>query len=321
MVQMLRAVLLGLLAVSVTSSCSGGGDPQQVAPGAVAGKVLEASGNVAATRNGATRALAVGAEVFADDVIDTGNGSVVILLHHNNARWAVEGGQRTRVDESLAWKLARQDGPAKPVDHASSAAGREGERTAADTLATSGSAAPAVGNAAAESAPTSPPQAAAAMPAPAEKPKAPPPPPPPPRTRSSAGADEARADKAIAGGEGAGGGAAPEPKGAGKSAAPAGAPKEEKAVAPNAAPVAADVAPVSPPPEVRLRRLLEARRAELHHCVGTNKLKLTVRVKAGAPVIELHDGPASSSIQSCLESMVKKIPLAGITATASITLP
>src|SRR5262249_23598014 len=146
--QMLRAVLLGLLAVSATSSCSGSSDTATVAPGAVAGKVLEASGTVAATRNGATRTLAVGAEVFADDVIDTAQGSVLILLQHNNARWAVESGQRTRVDESLAWKLAKQDGPATTVDHASSAAGREGERTAADTRATT-EAAPAAAAAAA----------------------------------------------------------------------------------------------------------------------------------------------------------------------------
>ena len=77
---MLRAVIVGLLAVTATSSCSDSGDTVKVAPGASAGNVIEASGEVAAVRGGVTRKLAVGGEVFADDVIDTANGSVLILV-------------------------------------------------------------------------------------------------------------------------------------------------------------------------------------------------------------------------------------------------
>ncbi len=294
---MLRAVLVGLLAVSATSSCGGGGDTEKVAPGAVAGTVLEASGSVAATRHGASRALAAGAEVFADDLIDTANGSVVILLRHNNARWAVEGGQRLRVDESLAWKLAKQDGPAKVVDHASSAAGREGERAAADTRATAesakavGAAAPegaAVSGAAAQPAPIPPPADTGAEAKPAPSPSPPDSdgvaskatgdaPPAPPRTAG---------DKAVKGGPGGGGPA--------RSAARS--------------------------PEGQLRSALEARRAELRRCAGRLALTLVVRVDQGAPRIELGGAAASAQVRACLERVVQRIPMDGLTATASIEL-
>jgi len=322
---MLRAVLLGLLAVAVTPSCSGGSDTAQVAPGAVAGSVLEVSGNVSATRNGASRALAAGADVFAEDVVDTGGGSVVILLKHNNARWAVESGQRTRVDESLAWKLAKQDGPAKIVDHASSAAGREGERTAADTRATSEtgagggaeSSADSGKNSSADSAPASDKRKRARAPEGAAKESAPPAmpsPPPPPEPKAT-----------TAGPPGGGGPNRDEEKGGGAPTAPSNAIRKETADVqqkPRAA-VKQDLrqAPATAGPEAQLRGALEARRAELQRCTG-GKLALTlvVRVAKGAPVIELAGGAADASIRACLERVVKQIPLAGLTASASIKL-
>jgi hypothetical protein len=314
---MLRAILVGLLAVSATSSCSGGSDAPKVAPGAVAGKVLEASGSVAATRGGLSRALGVGAEVFADDVIDTANGSVLILLHHNNARWAVESGARTRVDQSLAWKLAKQDGPAGAVDHASSAAGREGERTAADTRATtergeSERMRGTRGGAAAESMPAPPTE----RPAPTEAPETPRVAPPPPESRATTSGRPSA-------GAGAGGGVAGASRGAnerkpdGAAAAPKDA-RPEMALAPPP--------PPPPPPapsaaEAQLRSALEARRDALLRCVpGKLELTLVVRVASGTPTIELTGGTAAAPVRACLERVVKQIPLAGVTAKASLTL-
>jgi hypothetical protein len=359
---MLRAVLLGLLAVSATSSCRGSSDTPVVAPGAAAGQVLEASGSVAATRDGATRPLAVGADVFADDVIDTGNGSVAILLRHNNARWAVESGQRVRVDESLAWKLAKQDGPARAVEHASSSAGREGERTAADTRATSETGestrmrgissgegaerAPAATGAAAPPADSHAPRApspvtpAPQAPPPAAAPPPPPPSPPEPKAAATAASDiggAGGASGAGAGRLGAAGGAGraatadaaeesrAQPKAGVRALAPDVASEKKKAASATREPPPADTAPraaAASAPELQLRSALEARRVELQRCLG-GKLELTleVRVAAGAPAIELTGGAEVAPIRACLERIVKQIPMAGLTATASIRLP
>ena len=102
-----------------------------------AGTVVEVGGTVTATRAAKSRSLAKAAPVYADDVIETAaDGSVVIVLAHNNARWSLEGGFKARVDESVAWKLENQDAIAAPVDHATSAAGRHAEKAAADTKET-----------------------------------------------------------------------------------------------------------------------------------------------------------------------------------------
>jgi hypothetical protein len=285
---MLRVVLVGVLAVTATSSCGDRGDTVKVAPGAAAGDVVEASGSVAATRGGASRKLAAGAEVFADDVIDAANGSVVIVLRHNRARWTVEGqGAPVRVDQSLAWKLAKQDGPTKVVDHAASAAGREGERAAADTRATSDRAAgdpEAAGAAEANKSAEPPPTPApAARPAPAPAPER---------------EQEDRAD---------------EPKG-GKGGPPGGAPRgptRRSFALESGAGAAAAPKPLD----------LEARRGELQRCLpGKTKLVLVVRVAGGVPAIELTGGGASAAVRACLERAVKQIPMAGLTATASIEL-
>ncbi len=55
-----------------------------------AGKVVELAGKVTATRDAATRTLAVGNSVAPDDVIATAaDASVVIELFHNHARWSL----------------------------------------------------------------------------------------------------------------------------------------------------------------------------------------------------------------------------------------
>lgn len=307
---MLRALLVGLLAVTTTSSCSDGGDTVKVAPGASAGKVIEVSGNVAATRGGATRALAAGAEVFADDELDTTGGSMVIFLHHNNARWAVERGQgaRLRVDGSLAWSLAKQAGPAQVVDHASSAAGREGERAAADTRPTTerGGTAPrpaaameSSGEAAKPAAPAAPPALPADVQAPTTR---------PPSADPVSG--NAAVEGAAGGGDdrGKGGGAVGGKKPRGAGVPTASDPSATGLVAPNAS-------------DARLLASLEAKRAELRRCTGAKPvLTLVVRVAAGAPTIELLRGTASTDARACLERVVRKLPLAGLTATASIDL-
>jgi hypothetical protein len=318
---MLRAILVGLLAVSATSSCSGGSDTPKVAPGAVAGRVLEASGSVAATRNGSSRALAVGAEVFADDVIDTANGSVLILLHHNHARWSVEGNAAARVDQSLAWKLAKQDGSAGAVDHASSAAGREGERTAADTRATTehgGGVRMRGGTGTAESMPMPPaadPAPVPVTPAPATQ-TAPSAPPPQANVAGGGAAETAKhVDQASSTPHTTG---AASPKGTG----PAEGAKERRPGP--TAPTASSSALAPPPsPEAQLRGALEARRDELLRCfTGKPALTLVLRVASGAPTIELIGGtaPVPVPVRACLDRVVKQIPMAGLTASASIAL-
>ncbi len=137
-----------LLFVLMLSACGGkDADPSQPvaeAPKAAgAGKVIEITGNVTASRGTEVRKLAAADPVVAEDVIDTGtDGSIVIELAHNNARWSLEAGIKSRVDESVAWGLPKQD-HASVVDHATSAAGRHADRQAAETAA-SAAEAPAV---------------------------------------------------------------------------------------------------------------------------------------------------------------------------------
>lgn len=132
---MLRVLVVGLLAAVAVAGCGKDSAAPQVAPNAPAGRVVDVSGKVGATRGGVARRLAIGTDVYADDVIETpSDGAVVIELFHNNARWAVDGSLKSRVDESAAWGLAKQDTPTKLVEHATSAAGRNAERLGADTM-------------------------------------------------------------------------------------------------------------------------------------------------------------------------------------------
>lgn len=129
---MLRAVLVGLLCVS-TFGCKGKKDDASATQSGPAGTVLDVTGSVTV----AGKALAKGATVAADDVVDTGaDGHVIIELTHNQAHWELGPGKHEKVSASLAWTLAKNEGTAKPVDQDTSAAGRPAERSAADTEVT-----------------------------------------------------------------------------------------------------------------------------------------------------------------------------------------
>ncbi len=136
--------MLRLVVVAMLVACgSGGGDNPSASPSTdEAGKVREISGKVTATRGSETRTLATGTRISPDDVIDTGaDGSVVIELAHNNALWSLEAGIKARVDQSVAWGLSKQVA-AKPIEHATSSAGRHADRQGADTQVTASESAP-----------------------------------------------------------------------------------------------------------------------------------------------------------------------------------
>jgi len=140
---MVRVFLVAMLvACGSGGSSSEPGGSSSVAASA-AGTVVGVQGSVSASRAGATRTLKARDQVWPDDVIDTGaDGSISIELAHNNALWSLEPGIKARVDESPAWKLDKQ-AASRPVDHATSSAGRHAEREAADTAVTADSEAPA----------------------------------------------------------------------------------------------------------------------------------------------------------------------------------
>jgi hypothetical protein len=123
---MSRALVLLL----VLASCK---DDAPAAPAtASAGKVVEVTGKV--TDNGA--ALKAGDGVREADVIDTGtDGHIVIELAHNQARWELGPNKHQKVSESIAWNLPKQDAT-KPVEQNTAAAGRNAERSAADSTST-----------------------------------------------------------------------------------------------------------------------------------------------------------------------------------------
>lgn len=133
-------VWLASLALAA-AACSGSGEAEPADPNQPAGKVIELAGQVSAARAGAaTRPLAVGAQVYADDTVTTGtDGSAVILLAHNHVRWNLGSDKSLRVDRSMAWK-AKADESGSAFDDedemATASAGRHTDREAADTAAT-----------------------------------------------------------------------------------------------------------------------------------------------------------------------------------------
>jgi hypothetical protein len=136
---MLRTLLIALVVATAAVACgSGSGSGPAVVAGAPAGDVTELGGTVTATRDGATRTLAVGDAVSGDDVIETGaDGRVVIQLRHNLVPWTLGAGKKEQVATSLAWKAPRATQTAAgPTAERSGAAGRHAEREAADTAAT-----------------------------------------------------------------------------------------------------------------------------------------------------------------------------------------
>ena len=182
---MLRAVLVGLLSVTAVG-CKSGGDPPASQPGLAAGKVIEVSGTVTVRHGDVARPLAKGETVEGDDVVETGaDGNVVIELGHSLARWELGANKKQKVRESLAWGLAKKSGDGAQVEQSSAAAGREAERTAADTAV----------SAAAESAPAAPAEAApSAAPAPAAAPAPKAAPARPSRAATAAPPDERETD-------------------------------------------------------------------------------------------------------------------------------
>ncbi len=205
---MLRVVLVGLLSVSAVA-CKSSDESAKVQPGVAAGKVLEVRGSVTVRRDAVARPLAVGETVEGNDVIETGaDGSVVIELSHNLARWELGANRTSKVSESVAWSLPKKTGEAKSVEQTSAAAGRHAERSAAETSVSASAepareSAPAAESAAAPAPAAAPPAPARAAAVPAEA--APPPPPPAPAKRSaekreeSADADGAAEHDAVRG--------------------------------------------------------------------------------------------------------------------------
>ena len=129
-------VLLGALGLAAGGCSEEGGDTAASQP---AGKVVEVQGAVKAARQGAERPLAGGDPVYRDDTVTTGSdGSVTILLAHNQARWSLAAGRSRRVDRSAAWRA--EAGGASAFDDEqtlpTSAAGRHSEPQAGDTRAT-----------------------------------------------------------------------------------------------------------------------------------------------------------------------------------------
>lgn len=105
-------------------------------PAAPAGDVVELTGSATATRHGATRDLTLGAEVYGDDVIETGaESSIAIMLSHNRARVTWAANVKQRLDESTAWRAEPAEGGdlAARDENRTGAAGRHTEREAAQT--------------------------------------------------------------------------------------------------------------------------------------------------------------------------------------------
>lgn len=287
---MLRALLLGVLAASTAASCKGKSDTPAVAVGTPAGKVVELAGKVEATREGKTRALAVGSEVFGDDQIATADdGTVTIELFHNGARWSVVSNKSARVDASLAWGLDKQ-AASKTVDHNSAAAGRNAERSAAETASTT-----ATNEARAqESKPTAAPVTAAAPAEPVPAPGSPAP---------DSVADEAPKDREDRSAEGGGGTPPPPPP----------PPPRPKTAAPRKPAQEREVAAVITPQAVA-----ERHRAELARCLDPQapKVTITFRVRANQTTVALAGpGNVTAKVRSCVEAIAQKIdwPVTGAT--------
>jgi outer membrane biosynthesis protein TonB len=152
---MLRGLVIGLVCAL---GCSKGSNATQTT--GPAGVVVELSGTASATRDGADpRPLAVDAQIFADDTVETGAASsVAIKLSHNNAALRLDAQMTRRVDQSLAWKAPKQQDDSvlegRAVDDQTAAAGRHTEREAAGTASTAIADRPAQPAPAAEPAPT-----------------------------------------------------------------------------------------------------------------------------------------------------------------------
>ena len=277
-------VALGLLSGAGCSKASKEPPAQVDKP---AGRVVEVVGKVVAARGtGTPRVLAAGDEVFRDDTIDPGtDGSITVDLYHNNARWSVEG-QLARVDRSEAWRLAKQAAAGKPVDHATSSAGRDAERQGAGTRVTAETSA----EVRAETEVTrdkGTSRGNASAPSPDTVGGTPPPP------VSPIDRDEAPAP------------AAPEPVMAPE------APKTDPA--PRNAKTLAD-------PAAKVRASIEAKRAAVRACVSpTTAVKITIALVKGVPKIAV-EGVTDVKARTCVEQIVKGLTFPAVDLETTIVV-
>jgi hypothetical protein len=327
---MLRTLLLGILAVSAVASCGSKEAAPAATPGAPAGKVLELTGTVTATRGSEVRTLSPGGEISADDVIDTANESrVVILVAHNNARWDLGPNRKSKVGESQAWTAAKQVGPAAVVKEETSTAGRHAEKTAATTTTTTGAAdepnvQPAPGGSAVASiAPTEAPTAggraeprkmADLKPRPPAKMAGPgaslPPPPPPPADSAAAfgGDKETVADT---------GNQAKQPTESARKVEPddddgpdlrTKGTETKPAVRGGSVGTLGAARPDSPL-ELEVRATLTKQNAALQVCLGTDLTRLALRVSVtdGVFTILTDDAKATAATRTCLAKVAKTL--------------
>jgi outer membrane biosynthesis protein TonB len=193
------AIVIALGAGAIAPACKGGGGGVEVVAGAPAGDVTEVAGDVKATRDGKTRAIAKGDVVAGDDVIATGvDGRVTIVLRHNQVPWSLGPNKSKKVADSAAWSAAKGASGEEVTDDHSTAAGRHAERSATETGASlpapAAQASPAAPAAETSPAPGAPAPAAAAAPAPPP----PPAPAPPPTTEAQPEPEPAPAAAAAA---------------------------------------------------------------------------------------------------------------------------
>lgn len=290
---LLRAVLLGVLSLSVVS-CKSHDEATKSQPGVAAGKVIEASGTVTVHHGDAAKPLAKGDSLEGDDIVETGaDGHVLIELAHNNATWDLGPNKKTKLRESVAWALAKQDKAAKAVEQDSAAAGRHAERNAADTTVSAGapspaSAAPDVEPAKAEV------ETARADEAPkverkheSEKKAAPPPPP----------AVQPKADSAS------NAPAAPPKIAAPHSLAPgAGAKDIVGDVGGGEGTAAAKMVPPA------ASTLVHEKDAQLKACLaGADQAGVTIQVDAAGKATIVFSGTVGAKVQSCIKGVVKTI--------------
>lgn len=301
--------------MSAVASCSKDSEAPKVAPGAVAGKVAEVSGKVVAAREGQSpRTLAAGAEIYADDTVETAaDGSVVIELFHNNARWSVEAGRKARVDASMAWKLAKQ-APSSQIEHNTAAAARNAERQGADTGATVAvdsepSPAPAAQAAPVAAAPPAEERADSAPGGAEEKPRQ------PERAKRATGATGAIGADATAVGRVGGK--------AGATTGTRGLPPAPLEDAPKKVERASDDAlagtPPPPPParalqpsaSEQIRALLAKQRSAFLPCVEGAKLTIMVQLVGGTPITKLGTGD-SPKARTCVAKVITTIDFPAI---------
>jgi len=327
---MLRTVLVGLLAVSGVA-CKSGGDSPKSQPGVAAGKVVEVAGTVTVRHNDVAQPLATGATVEGDDVIETGaDGHVIIELSHNLARWELGANKKSKVRESMAWGLAKKSGDVAHVEQDTAAAGRNAERSAADTSV----------SASAEAAPA------------AAQPVAPPPPPAADPKKEAAKGTRERAPNDGFDKE-SGGGSAPKAKltrggsieGKVGAAAPGGGPTtgspppppkiiartNESVAADSAANVTADKAAdtkeakMSPADADKAATDLVLKHDKaLKACLTKDAQEVSVTIKIApngtATAVVTAKAPVPAAVTKCIKTAISKIQFAKAATTVSLQL-